>query len=123
MKALEELYGEILKSEELNKAFAEALRGNKVEDFLKANGCEAGMEELAAFLGERGREAKAVELADEELDNVAGGIDLSMFGEMVCPRCHSRFITVSTLSDFEKKGCCRNCGYDWIYHDWIYTVL
>ena len=42
MKTLQELYNEVLGSDELKKALAEAINGGKVEDFLKAHGCEAG---------------------------------------------------------------------------------
>lgn len=42
MKTLQELYSEILKSEELKKALAGAMKGNKADDFLKAHGCAAG---------------------------------------------------------------------------------
>ena len=68
MKTLETLYQEVLASEELKRAFSEAVNENRVEAFLKENGCESGAEALEAFLME-----KQGELADEELDNVAGG--------------------------------------------------
>ena len=71
MKTIQELYSEVLKSEELKKAFSEAVQNKTVEDFLKAQGCEASMEDVAAFLKEQ--QAKTGELTDNELDNVAGG--------------------------------------------------
>ena len=71
MKTLQELYNEIIGSEELKAAFAEAAKGGKVAEFLKAHGCEATPEELTAFL----KSQKSGELPDEELDNVAGGCD------------------------------------------------
>ena len=86
MKTLQELYIEVLNSEELKKSFADAVRNNKVEDFLKANGCEADSEELTAFLKEQ--QTKAAELSDEELDSVAGGCNseeaaISLYTAMV----------------------------------------
>lgn len=42
MKTLQELYSEILKSEELKKALAEAVKNNTAGGFLKAHGCAAG---------------------------------------------------------------------------------
>ena len=69
MKTLQELYDEIMVSDELKAAFAEAAKGGKAEEFLKAQGCEATAEELTAFL--KGRTSD--ELSDEELNNVAGG--------------------------------------------------
>ena len=71
MKTIQELYNEVLKNEELKKAFSEAVQNKTVEDFLKAQGCEASMEDVAAFLKEQ--QAKTGEVADSELDNVAGG--------------------------------------------------
>ena len=53
MKTLEELYQEVLSSDELKNAFAEAMQKNSAEYFLKANGCEAAKEELKAFLLEK----------------------------------------------------------------------
>ena len=50
MKTLQELYNEIIASDELKTAFAEAAKGGKTMEFLKAQGCEATVEELAAFL-------------------------------------------------------------------------
>ena len=71
MKTIQELYSEVLKSEELKKAFSEAVQSKTVEGFVKSQGCEASMEDVAAFLKEQ--QAKTGELADSELDNVAGG--------------------------------------------------
>ena len=73
MKTIQELYNEVLKSEELKKAFSEAVQNKTVEDFLKSHGCEASMEDVAAFLKEQ--QAKSGELADNELADVAGGCD------------------------------------------------
>ena len=71
MKTLQELYNEITASDELKAAFADAAKGGKAAEFLKAQGCEATAEELAAFL----KGQKSGELSDEELDNVGGGCD------------------------------------------------
>lgn len=69
MKTLQELYREIISSEELKAAFAEAAKDGKAAEFLKAHGCEATTEELTAFLKTRSNG----EISDEELDSVAGG--------------------------------------------------
>ncbi len=68
MKTLQELYKEIIASEELKAAFTEAAKGGKVTEFLKAQGVEATAEEVTAFL-----KSQTGELSDEELDNAAGG--------------------------------------------------
>lgn len=71
MKTLEELYKEIIGSEELKTAFSQAVKENKLEDFMKAKGCEASEQEAMDFLKEKNR--KEENLTDEELDSVAGG--------------------------------------------------
>ena len=71
MKTLQELYSEIIASDELKAAFAEAAKSGKALDFLKDHGCEATEEELKAFLSAK----NSGEISDEELDNVAGGCD------------------------------------------------
>lgn len=71
MKTLEELYNEIIGSEELKTAFSQAVKENKLEDFLKVNGCEASVQEMEDFI--KGMKEKENELTDEELDSVSGG--------------------------------------------------
>ena len=71
MKTIQELYSEIMASQELKAQFIEAAKAGKQEEFLKAHGCEATLEEVKAFL-----EAKAKEdapLSFDELENAAGG--------------------------------------------------
>ena len=71
MKTIRELYDEIMASQELKAQFVEAAKAGKQEAFLKEHGCDATMEEVAAFL-----KAKAEEdapLSMNELDNAAGG--------------------------------------------------
>ena len=82
MKTLQEIYSEVLKSEELKKAFSEAVQSKTVEDFLKSHGCEASMEDVAAFLKEQ--QAKSGEVADNELDNVVGGCNRDEAGFSIC---------------------------------------
>ena len=68
MKSLQELYKEIINSDELKKAFTEAAKAGKALEFIKAHGCETTEEELKAFLLKQ-----SGELSDDELDNAAGG--------------------------------------------------
>ena len=71
MKTIQELYSEIMAIQEFKAQFIEAAKAGKQEEFLKAHGCEATMEEVKAFL-----EAKAKEdapLSVNELENAAGG--------------------------------------------------
>ena len=70
MKALQELYAEIIGNDELKKAYLEAAKGGRVAEFLKAQGCETTAEEIGAFLKEKAQG----QLSDAELDSVAGGV-------------------------------------------------
>ena len=69
MKNLEELYRDILSNEELKAQFAEAIKAQKLEEFLKAQGCKATPEEVKEFL-ESQKDASV-----DVLDSIAGGID------------------------------------------------
>ena len=71
MKTVQELYKEIMASEELKKGFVEAATAGKQMDFIKEHGCEASAEEIKAFLKGKVEEDKA--LSADELENVAGG--------------------------------------------------
>ena len=50
MKTLEELYTEVMGSEELKAAFVAAGKENKIAEFLNAQGCEATEAEVTEFL-------------------------------------------------------------------------
>ena len=71
MKTLEDLYKEVMASDELKKAFAQAAKDNKVADFLKAQGCDATEDDLKAFFEEKTKDDQP--LSEDELENVAGG--------------------------------------------------
>ena len=75
MKTLEDLYKEVIASEELKKAFAQATKENKVADFLKANGCDATEDELKAFVREKAGSEKP--LSEDDLENAAGGVNFA----------------------------------------------
>ena len=70
MKTLEELYNEVLASEELKKEFL-SLKSEEVEGFAAKYGCEASLDEIKAFF--EGKKNQAGALSDEELDHIAGG--------------------------------------------------
>ena len=71
MKTLQELYNEVIQSDELKKEFLEAGKNGKAEEFIKAHGCDATMDEIKVFLENLTKEDKA--LSVDELENVAGG--------------------------------------------------
>ncbi len=73
MKTVQELSSEIIASDELKKAFVEAMKANKLEGFLKAHGCEATAEEVQEFVEAKAAEDTPIELSDNELKAVAGG--------------------------------------------------
>ena len=70
MKTLEELYNEVLASEELKKEFL-SLKPEKVEDFAAKHGCKASLDEIKAFFEAKKNQSGA--LSDDELDQIAGG--------------------------------------------------
>ena len=71
MKTLQELYNEVIQSDELKKEFLEAGKNGKAEEFIKAHGCNATLDEIKAFLEEQTKADK--NLSADELENVAGG--------------------------------------------------
>lgn len=68
---IEALYKEIIASDELKSAFVEAVKAQKLGDFLKAQGCEATEAEVVDFI--KSLRKGEGELADDELSAVAGG--------------------------------------------------
>ena len=71
MKTLQELYNEVIQSDELKKEFLEAGKNGKAEEFIKAHGCDATLDEIKAFLENLTKSDK--QLSADELENVAGG--------------------------------------------------
>ena len=72
MKTLQELYNEVIQSDELKKEFLEADKNGKAEEFIKAHGCDATLDEVKTFLENLIKTDK--ELSVEELENAAGGV-------------------------------------------------
>ena len=73
MKTMQELYTEIVASDELKKAFVEALKVGRLGDFLRAHDCEATEDEVGEFMEAKEAEDAPLELSDNELKRVAGG--------------------------------------------------
>ena len=71
MKTMQELYEKIISSKELKAQFIEAAKAGKTEAFLREHGCDATMEEVAAFLKEKTTQDAPLSL--NELENAAGG--------------------------------------------------
>lgn len=68
---IEALYKRIIASDELKSAFVEAVKAQKLDEFLKSQGCEATGAEVVDFL--KSLRSAEGELADDELSSVAGG--------------------------------------------------
>ena len=73
MKTLQELYDEIVASDDQKKAFVEAMKAGKLEDFLKAHGCETAEEEVMEFIATKAAEDAPIELSEDEIKHVVGG--------------------------------------------------
>ena len=74
---MQELYDEIMGSEELKKEFLDSGKNKEAaEAFLKAHGCDVTLEEFAEFLKEKA-ETNA-EMSKEELKAVAGGGEIDL---------------------------------------------
>ena len=71
MKTIQEMYSEIMASKELKEQFIEAANAGKQEEFLKAHGCEATLEDVKAFL--EAKQQEDAPLSFDELENAAGG--------------------------------------------------
>ena len=74
MKSLQEVYEEVKKSDDLKRALSEAVKAGKVTEFLKAHDCDATVDELKEFVAEKVNRDKPIELSEEELEKVAGGM-------------------------------------------------
>lgn len=68
---IEALYKKIIACDELKAAFAEAVKAQKLDEFLKSQGCDAAGAEIMDFL--KSLRKGEGELADDELSAVAGG--------------------------------------------------
>ena len=79
MKTIEALYNEVLENDSLKKEFSAAVQGNRLEAFLKENGCDAGEKEVQAFLSEK--QSQEGEITDAELNSVSGGCNTALVGE------------------------------------------
>ena len=76
MKTLQELYSEVMASDEMKKEFIEAFKAKEAtEAVLKKYGCEASFEEFQAFLKEKQENNELI--SEEEVKAIAGGDKLT----------------------------------------------
>ena len=74
MKTLEELYTEVMASDELKKEFI-SLKPEQVAGFAEKHGCKATLDEIRDFLTKKNSEPG--ELSDDEIEQAAGGKGMS----------------------------------------------
>ena len=73
MKTFEELYNEIIASDELKAAFTEAAKSREsFETFMKAHDCPASLEEVTVYLNEQ---SVIQSLSDDALSCLSAGCD------------------------------------------------
>jgi len=72
MKKIEELYNEVMVSDELKKEFLEAFQSQEAtEAILKKYDCDATFEDFQAFLKEKQEEQELI--SEEDIKAIAGG--------------------------------------------------
>ena len=79
MKTMQELYSEIMASDELKKDFVEAMKAEKLGDFLKAHDCEATEAEIREFVETKAAEDIPIELSEDEIKHVVGGSGIAEY--------------------------------------------
>ena len=75
MKTVEELFGEIIASKELQEELTSIGKGQftEIEAFLKKHNCEVSAEEFVEFIKKQKKSQPEGELADNAAEAVAGG--------------------------------------------------
>ncbi len=71
MKTLNELYNEVITSEELQNEIQTLKTPEELVAFVAKHGCDASLDDITAFFEEK--EKALGELSEEELERVAGG--------------------------------------------------
>ena len=99
MKTMQELYDEIMGSEELKKTFLDSGKSKEtMEAFLKAQGCNVTIEEFAAFLKDNAETND--EMSKEELKAIAGGGEIDLiFSIILAIGCVAYAIASECLDD------------------------
>ena len=70
MKTIEELYSEVIASEDLKKEFL-ALKPEEMEGFAEKYGCKATLDEIKAYISENIPDSGV--LSDNDLTQISGG--------------------------------------------------
>lgn len=101
MKTLQEMYDEIMASDDEKRAFVEAVKSDSVADFLKQHGCDAAEEDLQEFLDGKAADDAPLELSIEELKSVAGGTE-----SVISSPCSNTCGDTCGCSDTCIRDCC-----------------
>ena len=72
IKAFDKIQGKIKTSEEIKKKFYEALKNDKLEDFIKEQGIDFSSDEIKEYITKT-YDIQIKELSELELNNVSGG--------------------------------------------------
>lgn len=116
MASIEEVYEKVAGSDEEKAAFAEASKTKEgLQAFLAERGCDATAEEAMAFLATK-VPVKTGELADDELDDVAGGSASCYHEPTKCESCGSGNIYIDEFKGLNnalhsQAYVCRDCGH------------
>ena len=78
MSTLQQVYDVIVSDDAQKRAFVEAMRAGRATGFLRGRGCDVTEGELEEFLGSKSMQSRPHELGDDELKDVAGGIQLTL---------------------------------------------
>ena len=96
-KTLQQLYGEVMASDSLKKEYLAAANDGKINKFLSSHGCDATAAQLDEFMKDP-KNLPQGEIADDELDSVAGGT------------CYKQGRPVVTVMNSCKYWTCEQCG-------------
>ncbi len=107
MASLEEVYQEILASDEERRAFAQVASDEQtIMGYLAQRGCEVTPQEAHAFMQEK--LAQTRELSSAELADASGGALCGKTPNHICPKCGSQ--NTYEVPDKSFTCICRACG-------------
>ena len=111
MKALNDLYTEVIASDALKAEFMALKTPEDIVAFAKKNGCETTLEDIKAFFEEK--QKASGELSEDELEQVAGGKSASWeealystvtLGMWCLIKFHESSVDGASGSDIKGKG-------------------
>ena len=125
MKGIQELYDEVMASNELKNEYLKAHKEGKIGAFLIAHDCSASVDDLKAFLKDKKAEVKTGELSDDELDDVSGGTCRTEDGRFIppegfiCDNYHCKKCG-GLNTEIVENPVCPGCGISAVCQNCIY---